>query len=174
MHTKLRLLCGALLSSLLLVANAARGAIIDINFDYSNTTGSSVVFDGSSGFTFTPSMDNFKITSPGPLVDLLGEITGSYTIGSVTTVMGVSTAPVTGTGTFVVHDGMGFDLTGTLDWMDIYQFGAVTGLNTMASVNVTGLTYGGTNATLLSHASAPSNGATVLSFKFDAVYTLAE
>ena len=70
------------------------------SFDYSSTVGSEIVFPGDTTFHFSPGTDNFRVTS-GTATGLFGDITGIFTIGTITIINGVSTAPVTGTGGFV-------------------------------------------------------------------------
>jgi hypothetical protein len=142
---------------------SASVCLADVTFNYANTPGSFIQFNGDSTFTFTPSVNNFSITS-GTAVNLLGEVTGTYTIGAVTTAGGVSSAPVTGTGTFVVHDG-GNDLTATLVWVDIQQGGVGGSLNVGGTVNLSGVTYAGSNPDLVALKNAGS-GINVLAFQF--------
>jgi len=132
-------------------------------FHYSNTANSFIQFNGDSTFTFTPSSNNLKITD-GTATSLLGELTGTYTIGAVTTAGGVSSAPVSGTGTFVVHDGIN-DLTATVIWIDIQDGGTGDSLNVQGTVNLTGITYAGSNPDLLALKNAGS-GINVLAFQF--------
>src|SRR5689334_857089 len=122
-----------------LAASLTFGAIAQAaQFDYASTVGSFIVFPGDGTFTFTPTTNNFQITS-GTATGDFGEITGTYSIGAITNNSGVRSAPVTGTGTFVVHDGFGFDLTGTLVWVDITQSGTAGFLNINGTVNLTGI-----------------------------------
>src|SRR5690348_5356354 len=79
------------------------------SFDYSSTVGSEIVFPGDTTLRFSPGTDNFRITS-GTATGLLGDISGIFTIGTITVINGVSMAPVTGSGGFVIHDGA-FNLT---------------------------------------------------------------
>lgn len=142
-----------------------------VTFDYSSTGGSSITFDGLTHFTFAPIANNFMVTS-GTATGLMGEMTGVYTIGTITTIGGVSTASVSGSGTFVIHDGVN-TLTATLTWVDITQNGTGDNLNISGTVNLTGITYGGSNADLVALRNA-GNGANVLTFQFVPAVTLAE
>ena len=132
-------------------------------FHYSNTTNSFIQFAGDNTFTFTPNSNSLQI-SDGTAISLLGEITGTYTIGAVTTAGGVSTASVTGTGTFVIHDGVN-DFTATVIWIDIQQGGSGDSLNVAGTVNLTGITYAGSNPDLLALKNA-GTGINVLAFQF--------
>ena len=134
------------------------------SFDYASTTQTGITFNGTGNFSFSPSSDNFKVTD-GTAAGDLGEITGTYTIGAITTTAGVSTANVTGNGQFIIHDGAGHDFTANLVWDDIFQFGSGGGLNTAGSANLTGITYTGSNADLLALA-LRGTANNVLTFQF--------
>jgi len=149
---------------LLLSASLAAATSVEaLQIDYANTVGSSINFDGLGNFSFAPLGDNFAVTG-GSAAGLLGEITGTYSIGAITTIGIVSSAPVTGSGLFVIHDGSA-TLSATLNWVDILQVGAGNILNDSGVVSLTGITYGGSNPDLLALASAGS-AANVLTFQF--------
>jgi hypothetical protein len=153
-----------------LAACLSFGASVCSAFDYSSTVNSLVQFNGDSTFNFTPASNNVRITS-GLGVGLIGEITGVYTIGTVTTAVdGSQTAPVTGAGTFVIHDGAN-DLTATLVWVDIGEFGVFGGFNLTGAANLTGITYSGSNPDLLAIKNAGS-AINVLSYQFASVVSL--
>jgi hypothetical protein len=156
-----------------LLTGVARANLIEVTVDYSNTVGAKIRFDGASHFTFLNATNNFKITTAGVAAGLLGEINGTFTIGNVTTVGKVSSAPVTGVGVFRVHDGHGFDLTGTLQWLNIVQVGTGDFLNTAGSVNLTNITYGGANSVLSWLAQGPRTASDILSFQFNPAKALA-
>ena len=102
----------------------------------------------------------------GTAVGGLGSITGTFTIGVITNPFGnLFTAPVTGMGTYVIHDGMGFDLTATLTWVNISQIGPFGFLNLTGEANLTSITYAGTNADLVALRNS-GNAANVLDFTF--------
>src|SRR5690348_1212731 len=106
-----------------------------MSFDYAASTKTGITFNGSGGFSFSPSSGNFKVTD-GTAAGDLGTIGGTFTIGAITTVAGVSTAPVTSSGgTFTIDDGAGHTLSATLVWDDIFQFGTGGGLNTSGNAN---------------------------------------
>jgi hypothetical protein len=142
-----------------------------IQIDYASTSGSFIHFDGLHHFSFTPSTNNFQVGN-GSCVGCLGEITGTFTIGTITQgPPGFFTAPVTGSGTFVIHDGLGNNLTATLTWVDIQQHGTAGNLNVTGAVNLSSITYAGTNPDLvaLRNAGSASNG---LSFTFNPAVSL--
>jgi hypothetical protein len=160
--------------SLILAAGmilACAGKVQAVSFDYSSTVGSTIDFDGMTHFTFSPITNNFRVSN-GSAANFLGQMTGTFTIGTITTIGGVSSAPVTGSGTFVIHAPDG-DLSATLTWVDITQNGTGDNLNITGTVNLTGITYTGTNADLVALRNA-GNGANVLSFQFVPAVTLAQ
>lgn len=141
-----------------------------VTIGYSSVPGGAINFSGGS-FSFSPAVDSLQIDT-GSASGLFGEITGNYTIGAVTITGPVQTAPVTGSGTFVIHDGLN-DFTADLTWGNIgtlFIFGA---LNTQASLNLTNITYAGANADLLALANADPAAAT-LSFTFIPAKTVTE
>ena len=142
-----------------------------VSFNYANTAGSAISFPGDGTFTFTPGTDNFEVTS-GSANAFLGEFTGSFTIGAITVNGGQSLAPVTGTGQMVIHAPDG-NLTANLEWVDIQQIGAGGSLNTVGAVNLTGITYTGSNVDLAALA-ADGSGGNVLSFQFATIIPLGD
>src|SRR5690242_15986794 len=92
-----------------------------LSFNYSSEPGAAITFAGNSTFSFTGTPGHiFQVTS-GSANTLLGDLTGTYTIGA-----GTTTAPVTGAGQFIIHDGA-FDFTATISWNDITQLNALGG-----------------------------------------------
>ena len=146
---------------------AAAFACVDtakaVVFDYSSTVNSFIVFPGDTTFNMSPSTNNFMVTS-GTAAGLLGDSNGTFTIGTITINGNTESAPVTGTGSFVIHDGS-FNLTATLTWVDITQVGTGGNLNISGQANLSNITYGGTNADLVALRNAGSGG-DVLSFQF--------
>jgi len=132
-------------------------------FDYAGTVDSFIQFNGDSTFTFTPNTNNFVITS-GSGLGLIGELTGNFTIGTVTTFGPNSVAPVTGTGVMVIHDG-GNNLTAALEWDNIFQSGTLGALNTVGTVNLTSITYSGSNPDLLA-LKVGGSGVNTFTFQF--------
>src|SRR5690242_5724626 len=120
--------------ALLFVTNVHAGP----SFDYSSAAvGGSIVFPGDGTIQFAPGVDNFKVTS-GSAAGFLGEITGTFNIGTISSIPGGSFAPVTGTGAFDISDGT-FDLTATLSWKNIQQIGTGGSLNVFGDLNLTGI-----------------------------------
>jgi len=111
---------------------------------------------------------------------LKGDITGTYNIGAIANPpvgfpLGYQSAPVTlGTGAthqFIIHDGSGNNFTANVNWIDIFTFLGVGGLNAGGTINLSGFTYGGTNADLISLASNTS-GSVTASFTFNPAQSL--
>jgi hypothetical protein len=159
----------ALVGGLALVSGNHANAV---SFNYANRAGASISFPGNGTFSFTPGLGNFEVTS-GSANTFLGEFTGTFAIGAITTVGPLSSAPVTGTGTMVIHDPADGNLTAALTWVDIQQIAAGGSLNVVGDVNLTGITYTGSNPDLLALATAGSGG-NVLSFQFATVISLAD
>jgi len=158
----------------LLVAGAALLSVSKteaVTFDYSSTVSNFITFAGDTTFSFTAAPDTFKVTS-GSASGFFGDITGTFTMGAVTTVGPLSTASVSGTGSLSITDSHGFTLNATLTWADIQQLGTGSSLNVNGAVNLTGITYGGTNSDLVSLAKSGS-AVDVLSFQFNPTVTLA-
>ena len=142
-------------------ANSAKA----LEIDYASAPGGLIVFPGDSTFHFTAG-NNTTITT-GSCAGCAAAISGVFTISNIQIIVPglAETGDVSGTGAFVIHDGMGNDLTATLIWTAIAQVGAGNALNFHGSVNLTDITYSGTNADLVTLAAAHS-AIDVLSFQF--------
>jgi hypothetical protein len=170
---KLTHICTALSMA---AALASGGQLLANDISYANLAHTNIVFNGTGGFSFsntgTPAA-NIQITgsTTGDSVGLMGEITGNYQIGAITHAGPVSSANVTGTGTFLIRDGAD-TLTATVNWDDITQIGTGSTLNDNGQVNLTNILYSGTNVDLvdLKDALTASN---VLDFTFTPAETLA-
>jgi hypothetical protein len=101
--------------------------------------------------------DDFQIDASngtGDAIGLFGDLDGTFTIGAITSstpVPGITveTASVTGMGSFEIDDGMGFIFSGDLVWVEITTVNNSGSVNTLGTVNLTNITYGGTKADLL-------------------------
>ena len=153
------------------VALSFASSALALQIDYATTTGSAISFDGSSHFSIGPGSDSFTIVG-GSAAGLLGDISGTFTIGSITTVGTQSSASVTGDGELVIHDGAS-NFKATLHWIDIVQVGTGSTLNDTGVLNLTGISYSGSNADLLALASAGS-AVNVLTFQFAPAVSLTE
>jgi hypothetical protein len=164
-----------------LIALIAAGAALALNsafangIDYSNNASTSLKLNGNSTFTFTAvAGKNFTVTNDtlaGDALGLQGLISGTYTIGAVTTASGTSSAAVTGAGSFKIFDGIN-TFSATLQWLDISQTGTGSTLNTTGTANLTGITYAGTKASLIDLMSAASGAANSLTFQFNPAIAL--
>jgi hypothetical protein len=133
------------------LAVASASSVMAANeFDYSSLSNAAINFTGSGHFNFTPTTSFVTGgSSLGPNgVGLFGGMTGTYTIGAITTISGTSTAPVTGSGGFFLTDAANVKLNGTLTFDNIIQSGTGSILNYTADVNLTGLSYAGSNPAL--------------------------
>lgn len=139
-----------------------------INF----TTNSTFNFTSTNGYQFSissvtggvgDSVGNNGFLSPG----------GPFAIGAITISGGLQTAPVTGTSTLHITDNATLDLTGTIDWVNIATISVAGVLNLNGQVNLTAITYSGTNSDLTALAAAGS-GTDVVTFQFVPAKTLTQ
>ena len=164
-----------LIAALALVVQAANADIIGC--DFATETGASIKFTGTGRTIEFPNAGthDFVITaatSPNlsNLAGLQGNISGTFTVGSITAGGGAEQASVTtADGAFSVDDGTGHTLTADLDWKDIFVYSKLFGaMNIMGGANLTNFSYSGSNSDLL----AIKNGgdqSVVLSFQFSPV-----
>ena len=164
-----KLFLAAMSGLMMLGAGPASAAVV---LNYSSITNAVVQFNGDGTFTFNPvSGNDFRIGSSsggtGDAVNKTGRILGTFTIGA-----GDFSAPVTSSGgIFKINDGGGNWFTADLVWNNIFEFGALGGLNLFAQANLANVAYTGSNEDLHALASF-QNGATTLSFQFASPYTL--
>ena len=160
----LALACGTLLAGAPLRA---------INLDFGSSPGATLHFAGDGTFSFVDSSTgiyngtDFVInlsssgrTGSNSAVGLLGHLGGTFTIGAISS----GVAPVTGSGPLSITDGANL-FAGTVQWLQIHQAATSGNLNLSGVVNVTGITYGGSNQDLMELA-APGSASAVLSFSF--------
>ena len=157
---------------------------------FANVQGSSIQFNGSaSSFQFNSSTiagpnfgSQWVITGQsggtGSSIGLLGLFGGGpFTYGPITTQVAgpntLETANVTGPlGGLIIGSGSG-NLIGTIAWGQIATINSAGGINADLQVNVSNLSYAGSNPDLV--ALAANNLATlVISFQFSTVLTLAD
>ena len=160
--------------ALLVLASPVTAATIN----YSSTANSQVDLDptdncGGAGtvgcFDFSPGT-NLEISS-GTAIGLAGSITGTFGVGTITPGF-LESANVTGTGTLTILDGL-TPLTANLDWLNINTVGVAGILNISGNVNLTSITYGGTDADLLALANAGS-GIQTATFQFTSPQSLTD
>lgn len=138
-----------------------------LNFDFvsDGDPGSTIQFNGTpKTFNFAPASTGYdfviRTSDNASLVGLKGNFAGTFTIGSVTTIGGLQSATVTGTGQFSIFDGS-TTLTADLVWNSAFSFGTVVGLNDAALPNLSNVSYSGSNAGLMQLASEISQTATL-------------
>ena len=144
MKKTLRILMMALISFFLVT-----GAGWAITFDFSSVSLAKISFVGDTDtFSFpdgTGSRD-FRIVNvyngSGDALDFLGNITGSFLIGGITTNGTMQTAPVTGTDSLSIYDGSNY-LTAALQWISIKTDETIGGLNGAGTINLTSISYSG-------------------------------
>jgi hypothetical protein len=167
--------------SLVLAAHEARA----ITLNFSSVPGATVKFTGTGRtFEFVDSTtvgfvgSDFRVTlsdgTGAPSVGLLGNIGGTFTIGAISISGPVQSAPVTGVGSFSIFDGS-TSLTATAQWTTIRTFGTSGSINAGGSVNLSGISYSGSNPDLQAlAASAADTGIAVVSFQFIPAKTLTQ
>jgi hypothetical protein len=169
------------------VLGAAGLARANIQIDFSSVNGALINFSGGSQFSFpvstVPSEPytgyDFQITNEFGLtnsaIGLYGDATGTYTIGTITVAGATQTAPVTGTGALTITDAASVPkvFSAVLNWVNIESFGTGGTINYSGTVNLTGMTYAGTNADLLTLDHAPG-GIVTLTYQFIPGLTLTQ
>jgi hypothetical protein len=152
----------------------------DIELDFSNSTNSNIEFVGNgsgASFVFNNSSpgQGFQISNSsgvGDAVGLSGAFGGTYsytTAGITSDGSGLETAAVTSSnGTLSITDANGVSLTGAVAGVDLSTIGTAGIINLNGVINLTSVSYSGTNADLLQLASdANRNGGIVsISFQF--------
>src|SRR5579871_2375915 len=140
-----------------------------INFQ-SNGTGASFTFPAAAATPGTDFVVDSSTGFPTNLAGLFGDITGtfSYLNSDINNVApGIQLVTVSGTGQFILHDGVGNDFTATLVWNNLSDVGSTEGLNYTSSVNLSNFSYSGANASLLALENS-SNGSVNVAFSFPA------
>ena len=160
-----------------------------LSLNFSSSPGSSIQFNGAaSSFQFNPStFTGFNNTYLGTswfigseaggssALGLFGSVgNGPFNYGPITINGPLQTASILGPlGALDIKDGSGFDLTGSVNWEQIQTSAFAGALNAALLVNVTGLTYTGTNPDLLALMAA-GVGQMNLSFQFSPGETLTQ
>jgi len=171
----------------LAVSAAVGQAQLSLNF--SSSPGSSIQFNGSADtFQFNPStFSGFggvylgtqwfvgSETGGSSALGLFGSVgSGPFSYGPITVNGPLQTAAVLGPlGALDIKDGSGFDLTGSVNWVQIQTSAFAGALNAALVVNVTGLSYAGSNPDLITMLSA-GVGQMDLSFQFSPGETLTQ
>lgn len=170
------------------VLGAAGLARANIQIDFAAVTDAVIDFSGGGNFSFPVSPDlsepwtgyDFTVNHESGLtnsaVGLFGNINGTFTIGAITLAGGgVQTAPVTGTGTLTITDAASVPkvFSAALNWVNIESYGTGGTINYSGTVNLTGMTYAGSNADLLTLDHAPG-GIVTLTYQFIPGLTLTQ
>jgi hypothetical protein len=172
----------------LAVSAAVGQAQLSLNF--SSSPGSSIQFNGSADtFQFNPStftgfggvylgtqwFVGSETGGTGSALGLFGSSgTSVFSYGPITVNGPLQSAAILGPlGTLDINDGSGFDLTGNINWEQIQTSAFAGALNAALVVNVTGLSYAGTNPDLLTLL-ASGVGQMDLSFQFSPGETLTQ
>lgn len=153
-------------------------------YSYAVLGGASIQFNGSSSsfqFLNDPVTGNqWSITGEtggSGALNLNGWFSGGpWTYGTVSSIDGVESATVSAPpgnplATLSIYDNNGHYATANVIWVDISDYLDIGGMNGGLAINLTGLSYTGSNPDLLSFFSAPS-GMLNLSFQFIPAMTL--
>jgi len=160
------------------------------SLNFSSSPGASIEFNGAAdSFQFNPStftgfggvylgtqwFIGSETGGTGSALGLFGSVgNGPFNYGTITVNGPLQTAPVLGPlGGLDINDGSGSHLTGTINWEQIQTSAFAGALNANLVVNVTGLSYGGTNPDLLTLI-AGGVGQMNLSFQFSPGETLTQ
>jgi hypothetical protein len=185
MNTKISASIALAALSLSLQHSPASSVIFSMN--YSSIPNSTIQFNGAaSSFQFNAANtgDEWAIGNTsggtGSAVGLLGAFSsGPFAYGPITstTVPGYGTAEAATVlgplGGLSINDGGGYFLTGTVNWVQVETFNFIGGINANLNVNVTGLSYLGSNPDLLTLL-AGGSGAMNLTFQFSPGQTLTD
>lgn len=161
-----------------------------ISIDIVNVTGTSqarsaaIHFDGVGNFTFIKATTgsnagydfiiNGITDGVGDSFGLVGNISGTFTIGAITPGT-PETALVTSSpgATLSIFDGT-TTFSGFIDWMQLARDGTSGDLNLAGAVNLTGITYGGSVQDLLDLMGGDNRASATISFSFLPAKTLAQ
>jgi hypothetical protein len=143
----------------------------DIEIDFSNVKSAGIAFTGSGAFDFFPTgtnLFNFQVTNtdglPGTSLGFFGELTnpagGSFQMGAVSSCgVNCQTASVSGAGGLTIYGGVNGsdtapdtsvpDFTAQIQWVEINQLGSGVTLNDKLVLDISNISYSGTNADLL-------------------------
>lgn len=160
------------LAAMGIVAPSAKANFV---IDFGNVSGARVVFQNGS-FTFNDNLSGYdfeidSLTIPS-LNGFLGNIDGSFAIGDITVDGITEMAAVTTTGGGLrIHDPSGL-FTADLDFMLIWTQMNTGEISAGGQINLTNITYGGTNTELQTLAAV--DGIVVVSFTMQPAQTLTQ
>ncbi|MBZ5609511.1 MAG: PEP-CTERM sorting domain-containing protein [Acidobacteriia bacterium] len=180
MRSKYIILAVALITALFLTQS---GVAATETIDFSSNSGATITFtyagsgsNAGANFTFLPNgtpASDFHITGisgftgSNVLNGLNGDIEGIFHFNNGDIDYGFFTeqAPVTGNGTFIIHDGNNHDFTAALVFNTILEDFSSEQLTYTGGVNLTNFQYSGSNAQLLQLANS-TNGSLEADFSF--------
>ncbi len=161
---KRNLTCASMLA---LLAVPAMSHALSFSFVSEPGTPAALIrFDGgpTKTITFVDASNGFDFVIGGPsnpaLNGLKGNIGGTFSVGTITVSGGLETAPVTGTGSFSIFDGVN-TLTADLTWQNVFTFGTQSGLNVNGVTNLSNISYSGSNAGLIEFVNSNSHTLTL-------------
>lgn len=151
---KIRLLATAAVAAGLAVSGLSSAAVY--TFQGANDVGAGITFAGDPSRSIAfPNLGTFDFvitnSADGTATGLKGNLSGApnFTVGAITTIGGLQLAPVTGTGTFSIFDGS-TTLTADITFDEVSSFGTSVGLSFSTLINLSNISYSGSNAGLLS------------------------
>ena len=162
-------ICSSIVMALALTGAMTASALAS-SLSFSSVSGATLTFAGGGSGAFDFNNDpgtnfDFSITSVGAAQNLNGNIGGPFTIGAITPIVPglIESAPVTGTGTFSIFDGVD-TFTATVQMVNIITTGSGGVTNAQAVVNLSGINYTGSNSAL--QTLAGTSGVLTTSFQF--------
>jgi hypothetical protein len=175
-----RILFTALILTGMLTVTNSRASL-----SFASLSGSSVEFGPGSQFNitasttadgnFTGGFAQWDITTAGAAANLNGAFSGGpWTYGTITTSGPLQTANVAPGGTFAIDDGAGHLLSGNVNWVQVYTVGSTGGFNAGATINLTGMTYSGSNTALDALLASAGDGSMNLTFQFGTTESLTQ
>jgi len=129
------------------------------------------IVSGQTGAAFQITNHTGNSTVGTGALALLGDITGTYNVGPISTPSAnTEEAVVVGVGgsnQFTITDAGGFVFSADVDWIKIRTTGVGGVINADGQVNLTNVSYGGTNADLLQllAEASPNKGTATISFQ---------
>jgi PEP-CTERM motif len=153
----------------------------DLTLNLSNAMNADIAFQGNgsgatASFINNNSNEGFKITTSsgtGDSVGLFGTLAGtfSYTTASIVTIgTSMQSAPIVSSGGILtIADGHTHSLTASVTMDTIETVGVAGSMNVNAAINLTDVSYGGSNhdlTQLMTEADAPGGAELTISFQF--------
>jgi hypothetical protein len=168
-----------LILSAMLLQCFGQSARADLILDIAAEPGASLEFRGSgtgAAFVFNNNelgqgFDVSGSTGVGDSVGLFGALGGTYSFAtsSIVTAGPIQTTPVSSSGgSLTITDAVGNSLTGTVAGIDVTTFGTGGAVNLSGGINLTNVSYSGTNADLMQFRDEASvdGGVVTISFQF--------